>query len=79
MYKVYREGGALVYPLYFDYPTDENLLQFLDETYMLGDAIKVSPVLDQGINATYSVYFPVGAWADLNQQNITINSTGESI
>jgi alpha-glucosidase (family GH31 glycosyl hydrolase) len=58
MYKVYREGGSLVYPLFFDYPEDDKVFDVSEETYMLGDAIKVSPVLDKGVNDTFKSYFP---------------------
>jgi alpha-glucosidase (family GH31 glycosyl hydrolase) len=48
MYKVYLKGGALVYPLFFDYPEDDKCFEDVEHTYMLGDAIKVSPVLEAG-------------------------------
>jgi len=38
-------GGSLVYPLYFDYSDDENALLNIEQTFMLGDALKISPVL----------------------------------
>ena len=41
-------GGPLVYPLFFDYPLDDNCFSDIEHTYMLGDAIKVSPVLEAG-------------------------------
>ena len=49
MYKVYLKGGALVYPLFFDYPEDDQCFERIEDTFMLGDALKVSPVLDQGL------------------------------
>jgi len=58
MYKVYREGGALVYPLFFDYPEDDKAFDVNEDTFMLGDAIKVSPVLDKGVINTFKSYFP---------------------
>src|SRR3569833_2778006 len=76
MYKNYREGGALVYPLFFDYPNDQESYKNSECTFMLGDAIKVSPVLDKNVNGLYSVYFPEGYWADLNQYNTSVNSKG---
>ena len=38
-------GGQLVYPLLYDYPEDDTCLDNIESTYMLGDSIKVSPVL----------------------------------
>jgi alpha-glucosidase (family GH31 glycosyl hydrolase) len=79
MYKVYLKGGALVYPLFFDYPEDDNTFEDIEHTYMLGDAIKVSPVLEADVTDTFQAYFPKGIWADLNQQNLSIASNGEKI
>jgi alpha-glucosidase (family GH31 glycosyl hydrolase) len=53
MYQVFREGGALVKPLFFDYPTDDEAFENIDNTFMLGDALKVSPVLDKNVTGTY--------------------------
>ena len=50
MYKSYREGGSVVYPLFFDYPNDDGCFNDVEHTYMLGDSIKVSPILNQGVN-----------------------------
>jgi len=46
---------------------------------MLGDSIKVSPVLDKGVTDKYSVYFPKGRWADLNNLDQLIDSKGENV
>jgi alpha-glucosidase (family GH31 glycosyl hydrolase) len=66
MYSVYREGGALIRPLFFDYPTDASTLNNIEETFMVGDSLKVSPVIEQGVTGTFLSYFPAGVWADLN-------------
>ena len=64
MYLVHREGGSLVKPLFFDYPYDDECFVDTEQSFFLGDSVKVSPVLTA--NATnYSVYFPAGTWADL--------------
>lgn len=74
LYKVYLEGGAVVRPLFFDYPTDDKCFEDLEHTYMLGDSIKVSPVLDAGVTLTYKSYFPKGKWVDLNNYTTIIDS-----
>jgi alpha-glucosidase (family GH31 glycosyl hydrolase) len=43
---------------------------------MLGDALKVSPVLDKNVTGTYSSYFPAGQWYNLNDM---INTKGTNI
>jgi alpha-glucosidase (family GH31 glycosyl hydrolase) len=42
-------GGAVVRPLFFDYPNDDNTFNNVESTYMLGDSIKVSPILVPGM------------------------------
>jgi len=52
-------GGSIVYPIYFDYTSDRNALYTSNETYMLGGALKVSPVLgDMQGETTFDSYFP---------------------
>jgi alpha-glucosidase (family GH31 glycosyl hydrolase) len=58
MYKVYRYGGSLVYPLFFDFPNDDASFDNADSTFMIGDSIKVSPVLESGVTDEYEAYFP---------------------
>jgi alpha-glucosidase (family GH31 glycosyl hydrolase) len=53
MYSVFREGGALIRPLFFDYPTDDKTFDNVDNTFMLGNALKVSPVLDKNVTGNY--------------------------
>lgn len=76
MYKVYYEGGSLVKPLFFDYPNDDNCFTNIEHTFMLGESIKVSPVLEKNVTGNYTAYFPAGKWADLNMWNVIITSTG---
>lgn len=48
-----------MYPLLYDFPEDDNCLENIEDTYMLGNAIKVSPVLTaQGNETTFDSYFP---------------------
>jgi alpha-glucosidase (family GH31 glycosyl hydrolase) len=44
---------------------------------MLGDSIKVSPVLEKGLGEgdQYKVYFPQGLWIDLNNVTQVIDTT----
>lgn len=72
----------MVRPLFFDYPNDDKAFDNVDNTFMLGDNLKVSPVLQQGVSGNYSSYFPAGKWYDLNSlttlnPNPLINSVGD--
>jgi len=62
-------GGQLVYPLLYDYPEDDMTLDNIEQTFMLGDAVKVSPVLTAKQNESdtkFDAYFPQGVWRNLN-------------
>jgi len=65
----------MIRPLIFDYPFDQGCFEDPESTFMVGDAIKVSPVIAKGTK-TYQVYFPAGRWADLNSPTEAIISTG---
>lgn len=69
----------MVTPLFYDNPKDENCFINIEHTYMFGDSIKVSPVLEPGVTNEYQSYFPVGSWADLNFLNLTVESSGQNI
>jgi alpha-glucosidase (family GH31 glycosyl hydrolase) len=68
-------GGAVTYPLFFDFPTDDETFNNVEKTYMLGDAIKVSPVVEDDTNSTFRSYFPQGVWMDLNNFTNRINAS----
>lgn len=78
MFSANYTGGQLVYPLLYDYPEDDNCLDNIEYTYMLGDAIKVSPDMapkNQFNNETFEAYFPQGVWRDLNDWTGIINAS----
>lgn len=77
LYYAYRYGAAVVRPHFYDNPEDDNCFNNPEHTYMLGDSIKVSPVLTQGLKDgdQYDVYFPQGLWHDLNDYKTVIDTT----
>ncbi len=81
LYSAYRMGGAVVRPLFFDYPNDDNTFNNVESTYMLGDSIKVSPILVPGMKDgdLYQAYFPQGVWYSLNEPYNKIVSQGQNI
>jgi hypothetical protein len=56
----YETGMPLARPLFFDYPTDNTLYNH-SSSYLWGDAILVSPVVQAG-QTTKDVYLPQGRW-----------------
>ena len=70
MFAVNYTGGQLVYPLLYDFPEDDEALNNIEDTYMLGDSMKVSPRInpknENNNMTTFKSYFPLGVWRDLN-------------
>jgi len=46
MFATNYTGGQLLYPLLYDFPEDDVTLSNIEDTYMLGDAMKISPRID---------------------------------
>lgn len=77
MFSTNYTGGQLVYPLLYDFPEDDNCLDNIENTYMLGDSIKVSPLMASMAEnqTTFESYFPQGVWRDLNDWTKVINTS----
>ncbi|MGI2293791.1 TIM-barrel domain-containing protein [Paenibacillus sp. GXUN7292] len=65
--QAYEQGAGLVRPLIFDYPGDPNAANITD-SWMFGDYLLVSPVLDKG-QKSKSIYLPPGLWTDYFRGN----------
>ncbi len=55
-------GTGLVQPLFHEYPEDETLANHID-SWMFGDHLLVSPVVEEGQNVK-DIYLPEGTWID---------------
>jgi len=67
-------GGQTCFdPLLMHYPNDKNVFEQTENSFIVGDAIKVSPVLEEGATKFMS-YFPAGSWVSLNSFDQIINS-----
>ena len=58
-------GGTCFDPLFFHYPYDENTYENTEESFIVADALKVSPILEPGVTQTYTSYFPKGKWVSM--------------
>lgn len=77
MFAANYTGGSVVYPLLFDNPSDAEALNNIEETFMLGDSLKISPVLNSSKTSThFKAYFPEGLWYDVFNFSSFINATG---
>lgn len=85
MFAANHTGGSLVYPLIFDNPADDEAFNNIEHTFMLGDALKISPVLDSSSNPSsgnsthFKSYFPAaaGIWRDIYNFSNSIDSQGQ--
>ena len=60
-------GGTFARPMYFEYPEDKDAWFNLDQDFMIGKHVKVSPVLAAGLKE-YDSYFPARpdeAWVNV--------------
>ncbi|HEY3779551.1 MAG TPA: TIM-barrel domain-containing protein [Fimbriimonadaceae bacterium] len=55
-------GVGIVRPLFWEFPLDPQCANVTD-SWMVGDSLLVSPVVDQGMT-TKSIYLPAGTWYD---------------
>jgi len=74
LYKVHKNGGTMVRPLFFNYPEDKFTWD-IDSQFMVNENILVTPVVTQGA-VRVTGYFPAGhAYYDWYTGAVT--STGE--
>jgi alpha-glucosidase len=52
-------------PLWYNFPDDPNTYQ-IDQQFMLGRALLISPVLEAGVGE-FPAYFPKGRWFSLRE------------
>ena len=55
-HKASKDGIVYFKPLFFNYPEDSETYKRVEQNILLGDSVKVSPILDSG--STSSFYFP---------------------
>jgi alpha-D-xyloside xylohydrolase len=60
-YHASTSGTTVTRPLWFNFPSDSGS-QGIDRQFMLGDAILVSPVLDQGATSVNAYFPPKAMW-----------------
>lgn len=67
IFEASRWGSTCFDPLFFHYPTDENTYHNIEESFIVANAIKVSPIIVPGVTEEegYSTYFPKGKWVSL--------------
>jgi len=76
---VVMEGGVVTKPVLFDFPGDIKLYDIIDTTFMFGNAIRVTPVLEDKVDTLIS-YFPNYDWFDFHtyQKVVAYNSSAKA-
>jgi len=65
LFEASKEGKTCFDPLLFHYPEDDEVYKNIEHTFLVGDALKVSPVLSSS-NETFKSYFPAGGdWVSM--------------
>ena len=91
MFDVTDASSPMVAPLFYYVPFTAETLRDPEHTYIVGEAIKVSPVLtpESANNGTYEAYFQPGFYVNLNNftdvlnvsdphgTNVTLNASDE--
>ena len=73
-YDAHTFGCSVMRPLFFSFPAD-NATAYINLQWMLGDAIMVAPILDEGVVSS-SAYLPPGVWYDLYNHTAIDASAG---
>ena len=73
-YQASTVGGAIIRPLFFQYPTDATTFS-IDRQFLVGSNVMVIPVLDQGATSVQA-YFPSGVYYDYYLYNQLVSSGG---
>src|SRR5690348_344076 len=78
LYEANQNGGSCFDPLFYYYPTDDMTFQNYEHTFIVGGALKVTPVLKKLADneTTIESYFPNGTWVDLNNPSTIIKGNG---
>mmetsp|Transcript_21812 Transcript_21812/g.16165 ORF Transcript_21812/g.16165 Transcript_21812/m.16165 type:complete len:113 (+) Transcript_21812:2049-2387(+) len=63
MFEAHQWGGSCIDPLFYYYPDDEGAYEDMEHTFIVGGALKVSPVLAADVTS-FDAYFPAGQWVD---------------
>merc|ERR1711871_761299 len=72
MYAAHAEGVTFAKSLFFNFPADNNAA--VDEQFMLGDFIMVSPAVHEG-QTSVSAYFPQAIWYDFGTGAQTLDAS----
>jgi len=69
LFRMHNDGHTCFDPLFFHYPTLDEAFKDPEHTFIVADALKVSPVLEEKVTKIKS-FFPPGRWVSLKDYSI---------
>lgn len=78
MMTISQEGGQMLRPVFYDYPTDVNTWTDIHNNFMIGHSLKASFVTDKLHQDQTDFYFPQGYWCNI-WDNSCMFSEGEMV
>lgn len=80
LFEVSQWGGSCIDPLFYHFPTDDNVYKDTSSSFMIGGALKVTPVLEAlGDKKTFTTYFPKGRWVNLANPSEIVGSNDKGM
>lgn len=76
-YSAHTQGCMYSRALWVNFPEDAQTAG-LDEQFMIGDAVMISPVLRAG-ETSVNAYFPAGLWYDMETRGLTVDSSAGGV
>jgi alpha-glucosidase (family GH31 glycosyl hydrolase) len=76
-YNANSAGETVARALWMNFPTDATALS-VDKQFMLGKAILVSPVLDQGVTSV-NAYFPQQLWYNFADRSLAVDASNGGV
>ncbi|CAI2383231.1 unnamed protein product [Moneuplotes crassus] len=65
LYLNHKNGGTFWKPLFFEFPDEDLAYTEIEKNVMIGSALKLNPMLDEGTTKTQSFLFPAGVWCNV--------------
>ena len=79
LFRVSQDGGSFFDPMMYHYPNDDTHFQSnnTEHTFLVGDAIKVTPVLESNPTELWS-YFPNGDWVSMRDYSVVVSANSST-
>lgn len=76
-YDAHTKGDMVIKSLWVNFPSDATAVS-IDRQFMVGSAVLISPVLDQGATSV-NAYFPPALWYSFADRRLSVDSTAGGV